>query len=170
MSEADKAKKPLLTGGCQCGAVRFAVYAQPEKIGLCHCRMCQKAVAGPFAALAEVPWRDFAWTRGQPAAFASSSRAVRDFCAACGTPLSYRKPGGAIIELLTGAFDEPQRVPATYETGTESKLAWLAHLADFPGKTTIENSGADTVAAIASYQHPDHDTPPGWRPKNPPKA
>ena len=87
------------TGGCQCGAVRFATYIEPPKIGLCHCRMCQKAVAGPFAALAEVPWGEFAWTRGQPAAFQSSSRSIRDFCATCGTPLSYRKPGGKIIAL-----------------------------------------------------------------------
>jgi hypothetical protein len=163
MSGADKGRQPLLTGGCQCGAVRFAVYSQPEKTGLCHCRMCQKAVAGPFAALAEVAWGEFAWTRGTPSAFRSSSRAVRDFCPACGTPLSYRKPDGAIIELLTGAFDEPARVAPTFEVGTESKLAWLAHLPSLPGKTTTENSGADTVAAIASYQHPDHDTADEWR-------
>jgi hypothetical protein len=29
----------LHTGGCQCGAMRFAVYIEPRKIGLCHCRM-----------------------------------------------------------------------------------------------------------------------------------
>ena len=66
MSQAPASRVPHLTGGCQCGAVRFAVYAEPPKIGLCHCRMCQKAVAGPFAVLAEVPWGDFAWTRGTP--------------------------------------------------------------------------------------------------------
>jgi hypothetical protein len=75
--------------------------------------MCQKAVAGPFAVLAEVSWGDFAWTRGSPCTFQSSSRAVRDFCSTCGTPLSYRKPGGAIIELLTGAFDQAERVAPT---------------------------------------------------------
>ena len=120
MSNPEGGRAPLHTGGCQCGAVRFAVYAEPIKIGICHCRMCQKAVAGPFVVLAEVAWGDFAWTRGAPSTFRSSSRAVRDFCAACGTPLSYRHPDGPIIELLTGAFDEPQRVPPTYATGTES--------------------------------------------------
>jgi hypothetical protein len=158
-------RKQQHTGGCQCGAVRFAIYAQPTKIGLCHCRMCQKAVAGPFAVLAEVPWGDFAWTRGAPAAFQSSSRAIRDFCADCGTPLSYRKPGGAIIELLTGAFDQPQRVPPTYEVGTESKLAWLGTISSMAGKTTIENSGAQEIAAMQGYQHPDHDTGADWKPR-----
>ena len=100
-------RKPVLTGGCQCGAVRFAVYAGPVKIGLCHCRMCQKAVGGPFISLADVKHEDFAWTRGKPAAFRSSSIAERDFCAACGTPLSYRAIGGDMIEITTGSFDRP---------------------------------------------------------------
>jgi hypothetical protein len=36
-------KQPVLSGGCQCGAVRYALYAEPEGASVCHCRMCQKA-------------------------------------------------------------------------------------------------------------------------------
>ncbi|HEX6000806.1 MAG TPA: GFA family protein [Hyphomicrobiaceae bacterium] len=157
-------RTPLHTGGCQCGAVRFAVYVQPQKIGLCHCRMCQKAAGAPFVVLAEVPWSDFAWTRGQPAAFQSSSRAARDFCAACGTPLSYRHTGGPVIELMTVAFDDPSRVTPTYKVGTESELAWVDHIAELPGKTTFENTGAEELAKIESYQHPNRDTGADWKP------
>jgi hypothetical protein len=159
-----EARKPVLTGGCQCGAVRFACYAAPQRIGLCHCRMCQKAVAGPFAALAEIPHEDFAWTRGRPQSFRSSSVAERDFCAACGTPLTYREIGGTIIELLAGAFDEPARAAPTFEVGIESKLAWVNDLAHFQGTTMVENSGTAKVQRIVSYQHPDHDTAAGWSP------
>jgi hypothetical protein len=60
VSTPEAARTPLHTGGCQCGAVRFAVYAEPRKIGICHLPHVQKAVAGPFAVLAEVPWADFA--------------------------------------------------------------------------------------------------------------
>ena len=168
MSQAQASRVPYLTGGCQCGAVRFAAYAEPLKIGLCHCRMCQKAVAGPFAVLAEVAWSDFAWTRRTPSAFQSSSCAVRDFCSACGTPLSYRTPGGPIIELLAGAFDEPHRVAPTYEVGVESKLGWLQRLAALPPKSTLENIGAEKLAGITGYQHPDHDTGPDWPAPAPP--
>jgi hypothetical protein len=38
-------RAPLHTGGCQCGAVRFAVYAEPAKIGVYHCRMCRSPVS-----------------------------------------------------------------------------------------------------------------------------
>jgi len=148
---------PILTGGCQCGAVRFALYSAPGRMSVCHCRMCQKAVAGPFASLVEIPHDDFAWTRGTPATFRSSSLAERDFCAACGTPLSYRKIDGLVIELLTGAFDRPDLVTPTCQTGVESKLAWIAHLHNLPGKTTSENAGSDRAGGIVSYQHPDHN-------------
>jgi hypothetical protein len=147
-----------MTGGCQCGAVRFAVTAAPTRIGICHCRMCQKAVAGPFGVYAVVVLGAFAWTRGEPQHWASSSRAVRDFCGRCGTPLSYRVPGGETIELLTGAFDEPARLAPTYEVGREGRLAWIARVNDLPGKTTSENMGEQAAAAIISHQHPDHDT------------
>ena len=169
MSEPSEPRVCRHSGGCQCGAVRFAVHAEPLRIGVCHCRMCQKAVAGPFAVLAEVPLSAFAWTRGMPATFQSSTRAVRDFCAACGTPLSYRHPGGDIIELLTGAFDAPERVAPTYAVGVEARLPWLGDLAALPAKTTANTMGGE-AAAVMSFQHPDHDTGPAWRPPRPAAA
>ena len=144
-------REPYLTGGCQCGAVRFAIYAEPVRIGLCHCRMCQKAVGGPFISLAEVSVDEFAWTHGQPASFKSSSIAARDFCANCGTPLSYRKIGGTTIELTTGSFDKPDTVTPTYAVGTESWLSWTGSIANLPGKITVSTN-------VESHQHPDHDT------------
>jgi hypothetical protein len=168
MADVEKSRNPVHTGGCQCGALRFAVYAEPKKIGICHCRMCQKAAGAPFAVLAEVPWGDFAWTRGRPSTFQSSTRAARDFCAGCGTPLSYRHLGGPIIELMTGAFDDPRRVAPTYEVGTESQLDWVDRIGAMPGKTTLENTGAAELSRIESYQHPDHDTGDDWKPKRAP--
>src|ERR1700748_2704060 len=114
--------KPVLTGGCQCGAIRFALKGVPLKISICHCRMCQKASGAPFASFADIENGDFTWTRGKPASFRSSSIAERDFCAACGTPLSFRRIDGPRIEIMTGAFDRPDRVGATPQYGTESPL------------------------------------------------
>jgi hypothetical protein len=151
------ARAPLLTGGCQCGAVRFAVYAVPTRISICHCRMCQKATGAPFASLADIPHENFAWTRGTPAAFRSSSIAERDFCAACGTPLSYRKIDGRGIEITTGAFDRPDRVIPSQQFGTESRLGWVGTITNMPSQTTLQNYGSDKLGGISSHQHPDHD-------------
>ena len=149
-------REPVLTGGCQCGAVRYALYAPPEGVHVCHCRMCQKAVGGPFAGLAPVRWRDFAWTRGRPATFASSTAARRDFCAACGTPLTFRYLHKNWVDVTLGSLDRP-----ALSYGIESRVPWLDRLGDLPAHAT----GTDQLPpGFASLQHPDHDTPANWRP------
>lgn len=157
---ADPARKAMLAGGCQCGAVRYALYAAPAKVGLCHCRMCQKALAAPFGVFAVVPLEDFAWTRGTPARWASSSRAFREFCGACGTPLAFRPTDVAepVMEMMAGSLDDPAAAIPTYEVGREGKLAWLASLPSLPGRTTEENMGAARAAAVVNLQHPDRET------------
>src|ERR1700739_4940593 len=102
--------KPVLTGGCQCGAIRFALTAAPVRISICHCRMCQKASGAPFASFADIEKENFTWTRGKPAAFKSSSIAERDFCAACGTPLRFRRIDGPPIEIMTRTFYQHNRL------------------------------------------------------------
>jgi hypothetical protein len=149
--------KPILTGGCQCGAIRFALTASPTRVSVCHCRMCQKATGAPFASLADIPNEHFAWTRGSPAAFRSSSVAERDFCAQCGTPLSYRLIDGAKIEIMTGAFDRPDHVVPTQQFGSESRLGWVGTISNLPSKTTMQNYGPEKLSNVFSYQHPDHD-------------
>ena len=151
------ASKSVLTGGCQCGAIRFAITAAPTRVSICHCRMCQKATGAPFASLADIPHENFSWTRGTPSSFKSSSIAERDFCAACGTPLSYRKIGGDRIEITTGAFDRPDRMVPTLQFGTESRLGWVGTIANLPSKTTMQNYGPGKLAEVFSYQQPDHD-------------
>lgn len=146
-----------LTGGCQCGAIRFAISAEPVRVGLCHCRMCQKAVGGPFISLADVKHEHFAWTRGKPASFKSSSIAERDFCANCGTPLTYRLINGDYIELTTGSFDQPDMVVPTYASGVESKLDWVDRIGQMPSRTTTETQAKYNLGAIVSHQHPDRE-------------
>src|ERR1700743_2868772 len=133
--------KPVLTGGCQCGAIRFAVKAAPAKISICHCRMCQKASGAPFASFADMEHADFAWTKGKPAAFKSSSIAMRDFCADCGTPLSFPRIDGPRIEIMTGAFARPDRVVPTRQYGTESRLGWGGGISNLPSLAPRRNYG-----------------------------
>jgi hypothetical protein len=151
------ATTPVLTGGCQCGAIRFALNAAPVKISICHCRMCQKASGAPFASFADIEKSEFSWTRGQPAAFRSSTIAERDYCRDCGTPLSFRRIDGPRIEIMTGTFDRPDRLVPTRQFGTESRLGWVVGISNLPSQTTAQNYGPDKMATITSHQHPDHD-------------
>jgi hypothetical protein len=159
-------RTPKMTGGCQCGAVRYALYASPDRVGICHCRMCQKAVGGPFFAWAAVSDSDIAWTRGKPAVFSSSSAADRGFCAHCGTPLTFRylkRPNH--IDVTLGSLDDPAAVTPAVVMGTESRLGWCASLlGSAPSQATGEGNPPEDLSRIATYQHPDHDTPADWRP------
>jgi hypothetical protein len=160
-------RKPVLAGGCQCGAVRYALLARPERAGICHCRMCQKAVGGPFFAWVVAQEADLVWTRGAPALFASSSAAERGFCARCGTPLTFRyhrRPQQ--IDVSLGSLDDPAAVQPAVVMGTESRLDWCtALLADARAYRTGEATPPEDLSRIANYQHPDRDTPVDWRPR-----
>ena len=143
------------SGGCQCGAVRYALFADPERAHICHCRMCQKAVGGPFAALAPVRLADFAWTRGAPGAFLSSSVAARDYCAGCGTPLTFRYLDSEWIDVTIGSLDRPRDVPPGEQFGIESRMPWFDHLAALPATTTSESMERHRQARLVNHQHPD---------------
>jgi hypothetical protein len=152
------------TGGCQCGAVRYALRAAPERVHVCHCRMCQKAVGGPFAALAPVARENFAWTRAEPGIFRSSSTAERFFCRRCGTPLGFAHIDTQTISVTIGSLDRPQDAVPTLHGGIESRLAWLDRLGAIPTHTTQALVPPERLARCTSYQHPDHETAPDWRP------
>ena len=133
-------RQPVATGGCQCGALRYAFYVAPQNAHACHCRMCQRATGGAFALLAGAPKGDFAWTKGEPAAFASSSLASRAYCRDCGTPLTfaYNMPEARLYVTIR-SLDDPERVPIERQYGIESRLAWVKFCDGLPEEVT----GAD---------------------------
>src|SRR5215217_6718430 len=55
-----------LSGGCQCGAVRYVVTAEPLALYVCHCRECQKQSASAFGVSLVVPGTAFRLTAGEP--------------------------------------------------------------------------------------------------------
>lgn len=146
-------KEGLFTGGCQCGAVRF----RAEKLGrpsICHCRMCQKQFGGFFSALVTVEPEQFSWTRGEPAYFQSSINIDRGFCAKCGTPMTYRHPGG--LEMAIGAFDDRTELAPEIQVNHASRLPWVETIFDQPVLTDPDFYSRQEQ--IISFQHPDHDT------------
>lgn len=115
-----------ITGGCQCGSVRYALTEAPEA-EFCHCGMCRRATGGAFAALATVPKTAFRWTRGTPKAFDSSTAARREFCGDCGTPLTFTYHAGESMDVTIGSLDDPEAAgPLKLEFTVESRLSWIA--------------------------------------------
>jgi hypothetical protein len=155
---------PVLTGGCQCGAVRYRIDGALGRAGICHCRMCQKAFGSWGAALVSVPADGLAWTRGRPGEFRSSAIVARGFCAGCGTPLYMKEDGDPLYEIAIGTLDDPERAPPVEQAGIESELSWFRSLPGLPRHRTQDDRTPEDLAKLRSLQHPDHDTAE-WPPR-----
>lgn len=148
-----------VSGGCQCGAVRYHATAMLDTSHICHCRMCQKAVGNFFAALVGIPRDALSWTRGEPAIFNSSDEVARGFCRDCGTPLYYDYAGSKHLSVTTGSLDRPADFPPKMQFGTESRYAWFDTLPTLHEEGTTEELMTELAQKIAAsnHQHPDHD-------------
>lgn len=114
-----------MTGGCQCGRIRYTVEIESDEAYLCHCRMCQRATGGFAASFVNVPLPALKWER-DPDWYASSPIARRPFCSHCGTPFGFMFNDGDKIDLTLGSFDEPGYFRPTLHSGAEGlHEAWL---------------------------------------------
>ena len=114
-----------LTGGCQCGRIRYTVQASDDDAYLCHCRMCQKATGGFAASFKQIPTKDVRWET-EPDWYDSSPIARRPFCSRCGTPLGFIFKDGEGLDLTVGSFDDPSSFKPVAHAGSESMHeAWL---------------------------------------------
>ncbi len=145
-------EQTTLTGGCQCGAVRYRVDGPPHGADICHCRMCQRAVSQPFMAVFQVKRGALTWTAGAPKTYRSSNVAERGFCADCGSPLYFRYVELDHIGPMIASLDDPNAVHPTQQYAVESRLAWTDTLPSLPGKTIEEDPPPGGAEAIASRQ------------------
>jgi hypothetical protein len=128
-----------MTGGCQCGRVRYTAEVDPDDAYLCHCKMCRHATGGVSIAYANALIDKVAW-HTEPDWYQSSPIARRPFCSTCGTPLGFAFLEGATnIDLTVGSFDDPTPFRPRQNYATESMLpAWL-DVRHLPGLRSDEN-------------------------------
>ena len=128
-----------MTGGCQCGRVRYAVRIEDRDAYLCHCRMCQRATGGVSIAFKNVAKADVAWER-EPDRYRSSPFAGRGFCRDCGTPLTYESDDHPRLDLTVGSFDDADVFRPVSHSGVESwHEAWL-DTRGLPAERTDDNA------------------------------
>jgi hypothetical protein len=109
-----------MTGGCQCGRVRYDAEIAEDDAYFCHCRMCQKATGGFAATFVQVEHGALNWL-SEPDWYESSPIAKRPFCSHCGTPLGFQfKDGGGKADLTLGSFDDPSGFKPVIHAGAES--------------------------------------------------
>jgi len=120
----------MRTGGCQCGAVRYASAGEPVALYICHCRECQKQSASAFGMSLQVPSAGVRLTQGAPHRWtrpaASGRRVTCVFCPECGSRLWHEpEAGGAHVTLKAGSLDQPVDFSAGIHIWTLRKLPGL---------------------------------------------
>ena len=114
-----------MTGGCQCGRIRYTAQVSNNDAYLCHCRMCQRASGGVSIAFKGFKAGDVAWAH-EPDWYQSSPIARRPFCATCGTPLGFQYLDSDKFDLTVGSFDDPSGFVPVAHFGAESiREAWI---------------------------------------------
>lgn len=126
-------KETGLTGGCLCGAIRYATSTRPFAAEYCHCSICRKSSGGPVVA-----WMDFerdqvTWAGDAPTEYHSSETVWRGFCPQCGASLTFRDSRYPdYLTLTIASLDEPNLVTPTYHIYAESQVAWFNIADDHP--------------------------------------
>ena len=125
------------SGGCACGAIRYACTAEPLLSLNCHCRDCQRETGSAFAPILAVPKAAFTLTHGSPQYFdltADSGQTTRRaFCAACGSPL-FGLPGSVpeLVTIRVSSLDDPSEFRPSQDIYTASAQPWDYMNPDLP--------------------------------------
>ena len=146
-----------LSGGCQCGAVRYEIAAPPLTLYACHCRDCQRQTGAAFALSMVVPRDAIRITRGTPrkwqrpgADTASGTPAGCLFCRDCGTRL-YHLPSRApeLAVLKPGTLDDTGWLVPVGHIWTGSAQPWVEIPAD---TVNYARQPADFAALAAAWK------------------
>jgi len=115
-----------LTGGCQCGAVRYEVSAVPLAVYVCHCRECQHQSASAFGISVMVPADAFVLIGGEVRTWSrlTDTGHVLEcmFCVACGSRIRHATPGEVTFSIKGGSLDVPVDLSSAHHIWTARKL------------------------------------------------
>jgi len=119
-----------LTGGCQCGALRYELTAPPLTMYACHCTNCQKQTGSAFVLSTIIPENAFSFTKGSPAKteWTADSGAKRFgyYCKDCGNRIANgQTPSIGFLSLRAGTFDDTSWVRPAGHIWVKSAQLWI---------------------------------------------
>ena len=117
----------LLTGGCQCGEVRYEIAGAPREVYVCHCLECRKQSASAFGISVMVLGADVRLVKGK---LKSWSRATDSgnvltcfFCPTCGSRVWHGdRHAESEISIKGGSLDEPVDLTDAIHIWADRKL------------------------------------------------
>src|SRR5271166_3995125 len=149
-----------LTGGCQCGALRYEITEAPRLTYACHCTDCQRMTSSAFSMAIVVSEIAFRLTKGEPRSIQRTAdsghvttRWVCPDCGSwiCGAPRASSATPGAVRAVRAGTLDDTSWLRPMAHFWTRSKQPWVA----LPESSrSFETQPADLVGFFASGGEP----------------
>lgn len=117
----------MFTASCLCGGIQIKLWTPLNPINVCHCKQCQKAQGGAFAAITQVATKDFEIVKGEALlqSYFATPNKKRVFCKQCGSPIySARLDKPEVIRLRVGLINETVDVQVISHAFVDSKASW----------------------------------------------
>ncbi len=120
-----------LSGGCQCGAIRYELRNAGKMLYVCHCRDCQKQSSSAFGMSLIVAADDLRFVRGENLLRAWDTRGDDGrikrcyFCPDCGTRIYHGSDrADEDISIKAGSLDETAALRPVAQIWLKSAQAW----------------------------------------------
>ena len=117
-----------ITGGCQCGAVRYEINAEPMVALHCECLDCKKSsgaghiTAGAFP---EAAVHITGMLKGYSSPADSGAMTTRGFCPECGGRISFKSSGiPGMLAITAGSMDDPAAISPSIAVYHKRHVGW----------------------------------------------
>jgi hypothetical protein len=118
-----------LTGGCNCGAVRYEVTSPLVWASYCHCQRCQRRTGAGASANGRAEPGSFRITRGEDRlrAWKPGTGAHKYFCGDCGSALFSRGAADPDqVGVRLGSLDSDPEVRPSFRQYVDFAAVWEA--------------------------------------------
>ena len=115
----------MIRGSCLCRTVRWSFDGTFDRLTHCHCEMCRKAHAAPFATYAVGDHEHLRFDQGEDAIsrFESSPGFRRAFCSHCGSVVPYPVTDGK-VGVPAGPLDDDPGMRVSSHIYAKWKAPW----------------------------------------------
>ena len=131
--ERDNSNSQMLSGGCECGAVRYQVADEFLYSSNCHCSRCRAATGSAFKAFAGIERNKLDVVDGRDSLLVVGETDSNDTrCGTCGSLLFSVVRDGAYVHVAMGSLVDAPSIRPTSHIFVGSKAPWFEITDDLP--------------------------------------
>jgi hypothetical protein len=123
----------MLSGRCQCGAVRYQVADEFIYAANCHCSQCRAATGSAFKPFAGIEREQLTITEGEDNLLVFGTDELNDTrCGTCGSFLFSVVRDGRYVHVAMGSLVDAPAIRPTGHIFVGSKAPWFEITDDLP--------------------------------------